>query len=52
MYIKEVFGFAEQQKNATCGLGYKTTLERKADDNAVDRAASTTNAEIFIGGFN
>ena len=30
--LKDVFGFAELQEKATCGLGYKLTLTRNKDD--------------------
>ena len=42
IYLKDVFGFAEYQLEATYGLGYKLTLTRKTD-NAVLKKGNTIN---------
>ena len=44
---KSVFGFVELEQNATYGLGYKFTLERKTDDDAINRDAATPKASFF-----
>ena len=51
IYLKEGYVFAEHQENVTYVLGYRKTLKRKTDNNAVDRAAATTNADLLIRGF-
>ena len=49
-HLKDVFGFAEHQENATYGLGYKLTLTRNSDnavlnkDNAINFGKSKINA--------
>ena len=30
-YLKDVFSFTEHQKNATCGIGFKLTLQSKTE---------------------
>ena len=44
--LKDVFGFAEQQEEATYGLGYKLTLTRNKDDAVLDKAAGIADARI------
>ena len=46
--LKDVFGFAEHQKKATYGLGYKLTLTRNKDDAVIDKANATADARIRI----
>ena len=53
--LKDVFGFAEHQEKATCGLGYKLTLKKTVDDHVVwhagvarvDAAAMHNAKEVF-----
>ena len=35
IYLKDVFGFAEHQENATCGPGHKSTMHRNSDKNVL-----------------
>ena len=44
--LNDVFGFAEHQKNATYGLGYKLTLKRKKDEAVIDKAGGIVDARI------
>ena len=46
--LKDVFGFAEHQKKATYGLGYKLTLTRNKDDAVIDKAGGIADARIRI----
>ena len=46
--LKHVFGFAECQEKATCGLGYKLTLTRNKDDAVIDKANGIADARIKI----
>ena len=39
IYLKDVFGFAEQQDNCTHGLGYKTTFQRKSNNLVLSHGA-------------
>ena len=32
IYLKDIFGYAEHQEKATCGLGYKLTLTQNTDN--------------------
>ena len=44
--LKDVFGFADCQQKATCGLGYKLTIPRNKDEAVVDKAAGIADARI------
>ena len=44
--LKDVFGFAEHQEKATCGLGYRITLRRKKDVAVIDKAGGPADARI------
>ena len=44
--LKDVFGFAEHQRKAAYGLGYKLTLTRNKDDVVIDKAGGTADARI------
>ena len=46
--LKDVFGFAELQRKATYGLGYKLTLTRNKDDAVIDKAVGIADARIRI----
>ena len=46
--LKDVFGFAECQENATYGLGYKLTLKRNKDEAVLDKAGGIADARIKI----
>ena len=46
--LKDVFGFAEHQEKATCGLGYKLTLTRNKDEVVIDKVAGIADARIKI----
>ena len=45
IHLKDVFGFAEYQEKATCGLGYKLTLTRNTDNAVLNKANATNNAK-------
>ena len=46
--LKDVFGFAEHQEKATCGLDYKLTLTRNKDEGVIDKVAGIAEARIKI----
>ena len=46
--LKDIFGFAEHQQEATFGLGCKLTLTRNKDDAVIDKANATADARIRI----
>ena len=48
IYLRDIFGFAEYQEKATCGLGYKLTLTRNTDNAVLNKANATPNAKIKI----
>ena len=47
-YLKDVFGFAEYQKKATYGLGYKLTLTRNSDHAVLNKGNAINNGKIKI----
>ena len=49
--LKDVFGFAEHEKRATYGLGYKLNLTRNSYNSVVKKANATNNARIKINRF-
>ena len=46
--LKDVFGFAECQKEAAYGLGYRLTLTRNKDEAVIDNVAGTADARNKI----
>ena len=48
IYLKDIFGFAENQENGTHGLGYKLTLTRNTDNAVLNKTATTNNAKVKI----
>ena len=46
--LKDVFGFAERQEEATYGVGYKLTLTRKKDEAVIDKVAGIADDRIKI----
>ena len=47
IYLKEIFGSAEQQDICTYGLGYKLTLHRKSDNHVLSHRAQANDAANF-----
>ena len=47
---KDVFVFAELQKEVTYGLGYKITLTRNGDSSVLNKTNATNNAKNEING--
>ena len=41
VYLKVIFGFAENQYNCTNGLGYKLTLQRNSDNHVLSQLEGT-----------
>ena len=48
IYLKDVFGCAENQEKATDGLGYKLTMTRNTDNAVLKKANATNNGKIKI----
>ena len=48
IYLKDVFGFAEYQKKATYGLGYKLTLTKNSDNAVFNKGIAINNGKIKI----
>ena len=46
--LKDVFGFAEHQEEATYDLGYKLTVTRNKDEGFIDKVAGIADARIKI----
>ena len=46
--LKDFFSFAEQQEEATYGLGYKLTVTRNKGDAVLDKTESIADARIKI----
>ena len=46
IHFKDVFGFAEYQKKATYGLGYKLTLTRKTGNAVLNKGNAINNGKI------
>ena len=44
IYLRDIFGFAEQQDNCTHGLDYKLTLQRNSDKRGLSHPAKTNDA--------
>ena len=47
-HLKDIFGFAEHQEKATCGLGYKLTLTRNSDNAVLNKTNATAIGKIKI----
>ena len=45
---KHVFGFAEHQEKAICGLGYKITLTRDTDNAVLNKENAINKAKVKI----
>ena len=50
IYLKDVFGFAENQEKGTCGLGYKLTMTKNSDNAVLNKANATNNGKINYNG--
>ena len=50
IYLKDVFGFAENQQTGTFGLSYRLTLTRNIDNAVLNKDNATNNAKIVING--
>ena len=50
IYLKDVFGFAEHQEKATCGLGYKLTFTRNNDSGVLNKNNTVALGKIEISG--
>ena len=48
IFLREILGFAEHQKKATYGLGYKLTLTRNTDNDVLNKDNAVNNAKIKI----
>ena len=48
IYLKDVFGFAQYQEEATYGLGYKLTLTRNTDNAVLNKGNAINNGKIKI----
>ena len=46
--VKDVFGFAEHQEKAICGLGYQLTLTKSKDDTVLQKTVALADARIKI----
>ena len=49
--LKDVFGVAEHQDKALCGLGYKSTLTRSKDEAVLDKVVDIADARVQIDVF-
>ena len=50
VYLKVIFGFAENQYNCTNGLGYKLTLQRNSDNHVLSQLEGTDVENIALAG--
>ena len=50
IYLKDVFGFAENQEVGNFGLSYRLTLTRNTDNAVLNKNDATNNAKIVING--
>ena len=48
IYLKDIFGFAENQDKGTYGLGYKLTLTRNTDNAVLNKDNAIANGRIKI----
>ena len=48
IYLKDVFGFAEDQEKATYALGYRLTLTRNSDNAVLNKAIATILGKVKI----
>ena len=51
IYLKDVFGFAEQQEKGTFGLCYKLTLTRNTDNAVLNKRNAIDDAKIKLNAF-
>ena len=47
-YLKDIFGFAEDQEKGTYGLGYKLTLTRNTDNAVLNKDNAVVNGRVKI----
>ena len=47
-YLRDVFGFAEHQEVATCGLDYTITMKKNTDSAVINEDNAVNNAKIKI----
>ena len=50
IYLKDIFGFAENQEKGSYGLGYKLTLTRKTDNAVLNKDNAVVNGRVKING--
>ena len=48
IYLKDIFGFAENQEKGTYGLGYKLTLTRNTDNAVLNKDNAVVNGRVKI----
>ena len=48
IYLKDIFGFAEDQEKASFGLGYRLKIPRNTDNSVLNKANTTNNGKIKI----
>ena len=48
IYLKDIFGFAEQQEKGTYGLGYKLTLTRNTNNAVLNKDNAVVNGRVKI----
>ena len=48
IYLKDIFGFAENQEKGTYGLGYKLTLTRNTDNAVLNKDNAVANGRVKI----
>ena len=48
IYLKDIFGFAENQEKGTYGLGYKLTLTGNTDNTVLNKDNAVVNARVKI----
>ena len=50
IYLKDIFGFAENQYNCTYGLGYKLTLQRNSNNHVISHLYGTDAENLALAG--
>ena len=48
IYLKDIFGYAENQEKSTYGLGYKLTLTRNTDNAVLNKDNAVANGRVKI----
>ena len=48
IFLKDIFGFAEDQEKATYGIGYKLALTRNSDNAVLNKTNATAIGKIKI----